>query len=46
LTLSGPNGPPKNPIKFIAEIVAKDSSLRVGIVKKFGNVDPVSAEAA
>jgi hypothetical protein len=45
LTLSGPNGPPKSPVKFMAETVAKTCSLRVGIVKKFGNVDPVSTEA-
>jgi hypothetical protein len=43
--LGGPNGPPTNPIKFIAETIAKNSSLRVGIVKEFGHVDPVSAEA-
>lgn len=43
--LGGPNGPPKNPIKFIAETIAKNSSLRVGIVKEFGHVDPVSAQA-
>jgi hypothetical protein len=46
VTFDGSEGPPKNPIKFFADTIANNSSLRVGIVRKYGSVDPVSAEAA
>lgn len=45
-TFEGPEGPPQNPQRHFAEVIANNTSLRVGVLKKYGNVDPISAEAA